>query len=77
MAEKYEDSKLYKVRHSAAHVMAQAVSGESSPPARSPSAPLLRMVFITTLISPDPLTPEDLDEIEGRMREIIKNDSPI
>jgi len=25
MAEKYEDSKLYRVRHSAAHVMAQAV----------------------------------------------------
>ena len=27
MAERYEDSKLYRIRHSAAHIMAEAVLG--------------------------------------------------
>ena len=34
------------------------------------------MVFITISILPRPLTPEDLEKIEARMREIIRQDLP-
>ena len=75
MAEKYEDSKLYKVRHSAAHVMAQAVL-EKFPTGKVAIGPAIEDGFYYDFDLPRPLTPEDLEEIEGRMREIIKNDSP-
>jgi len=73
--EKYEESKLYKVRHSAAHVMAQAVL-EKFPKGKVAIGPPIEDGFYYDFDLPRPLTPEDLDEIEERMREIIKNDSP-
>jgi threonyl-tRNA synthetase len=75
MAEKYEDSKLYKVRHSAAHVMAQAVL-EKFPKGKVAIGPPIEDGFYYDFDLPRPLTPEDLEEIETRMREIIKEDSP-
>jgi len=75
MAEKYEDSKLYKVRHSAAHVMAQAVL-EKFPKGKVAIGPPIEDGFYYDFDLPRPLTPEDLEEIEARMREIIKSDSP-
>ena len=75
MAEKYEDSKLYRVRHSAAHVMAQAVL-EKFPTGKVAIGPAIEDGFYYDFDLPRPLTPEDLEEIEGRMREIIKNNSP-
>jgi len=74
MAEKYEESKLYRLRHSAAHVMAQAVL-EKFPQGKVAIGPPIEDGFYYDFDLPRPLTPEDLEEIEDRMREIIKNDS--
>ncbi len=76
MAEKenYEQSKLYRLRHSAAHVMAQAVL-EKFPEGKVAIGPPIEDGFYYDFDLPRPLTPEDLEEIEARMREIIKNDS--
>ncbi len=69
--ERYEDSKLYRIRHSAAHVMAQAVL-EKFPGAKIAIGPAIEDGFYYDFDLPRPLTPQDLDEIENRMREIIK-----
>lgn len=74
MAEKYEDSQLYKVRHSAAHVMAQAVL-EKFPEGKVAIGPPIEDGFYYDFDLPRPLTPEDLEEVEARMREIIRDDS--
>ncbi|MDY6845698.1 MAG: threonine--tRNA ligase [Chloroflexota bacterium] len=74
MAEKYEESKLYRLRHSAAHVMAQAVL-EKFPEGKVAIGPPIEDGFYYDFELPRPLTPEDLEEIENRMREIIKSDS--
>jgi len=75
--ERYEDSQLYKVRHSAAHVMAQAVM-EMFPPgeARIAIGPPIENGFYYDFELPRSLTPEDLEVIENRMREIIKANQP-
>jgi len=67
---KYEESKLYKIRHSAAHVMAQAVL-EKFPDGQVAIGPPIEKGFYYDFDLPRPLTPEDLEEIEARMREII------
>jgi threonyl-tRNA synthetase len=69
--ERYEDSHLYRVRHSSAHVMAQAVL-EMFPSARIAIGPAIEDGFYYDFDLPRPLTPDDLALIEGRMREIIK-----
>jgi len=74
MSEKYEDSKLYRVRHSAAHVMAQAVL-EKFPDGKVAIGPPIEDGFYYDFDLPRPLTPEDLEDFESRMREIIKNNS--
>lgn len=70
--ERYEDSKLYRVRHSTAHVMAQAVL-EIFPTAKIAIGPPVQDGFYYDFDLPRTLTPEDLDQIENRMKEIIKN----
>jgi len=72
MAEKvkYEESTLYKLRHSASHVMAQAVL-EKFPEGKVAIGPPIENGFYYDFDLPRPLTPEDLAEIEARMREII------
>jgi len=72
MAEKvkYEESHLYQLRHSAAHVMAQAVL-EKFPRGKVAIGPPIEKGFYYDFDLPRPLTPEDLEEIEARMREII------
>jgi len=74
MVEKYEESKLYRVRHSAAHVMAQAVL-EKFPDGKVAIGPAIKDGFYYDFDLPRALTPEDLEEIEDRMRTIIKNNS--
>src|SRR5512142_2445601 len=69
--EKYEESQLYKIRHSAAHIMAQAVL-EMFPEGKIAIGPPIENGFYYDFDLPRPLTPEDLEEIEKRMREIIK-----
>ena len=70
--EKYEESMLYKRRHSAAHIMAQAVL-EKFPTAKIAIGPAIEDGYYYDFDLPRPLTPEDLDGIEKRMREIIKS----
>ncbi len=72
MAEKvkYEESHLYRLRHSVSHVMAQAVL-EKFPEGKVAIGPPIENGFYYDFDLPRPLTPEDLEEIEARMREII------
>ncbi|MBL7063913.1 MAG: threonine--tRNA ligase [Anaerolineae bacterium] len=67
---KYEKSHLYRLRHSAAHVMAQAVL-EKFPDGKVAIGPPIEKGFYYDFDLPRPLTPKDLGEIEARMREII------
>jgi len=69
--EKYEESQLYKIRHSAAHVMAQAVV-EMFPEAKYTIGPPVENGFYYDFDLPRNLTPEDLEQIEKRMRQIVQ-----
>ncbi len=71
MSERYEDSKLYRVRHSAAHIMAEAVL-ELFPDGHIAIGPPIEDGFYYDFELPRQLTEEDLAAIEKRMREIIK-----
>src|SRR5512143_3899804 len=69
-AEKYEESNLYKIRHAAAHIMAQAVL-EMFPDGKITIGPPIENGFYYDFDLPRNLTPEDLEKIEKRMRQII------
>ena len=69
--EKYEESHLYKIRHSAAHIMAQAVV-EMFPEAKYTIGPPVENGFYYDFDLPRSLTPEDLEQIEKRMRQIVQ-----
>ena len=69
------DEELYRIRHSAAHVMAQAVL-EMFPEGKIAIGPPIENGFYYDFDLPRPLTPEDLEKIEERMREIIKGKHP-
>ena len=71
--EKYAESDLYRVRHSTAHVMAQAVM-EMFPEAKIAIGPPIEDGFYYDFDLPRSLTPEDLEVFEKRMREIIAGD---
>lgn len=71
--ENYVESNLYRIRHSAAHVMAQAVI-EMFPDGKVAIGPPIEDGFYYDFDLPRPLTPEDLDKLEKRMREIISGD---
>ncbi|HEY9152352.1 MAG TPA: threonine--tRNA ligase [Anaerolineales bacterium] len=70
MQERYEDSHLYRIRHSAAHIMAQAVM-EMFPDGKVTIGPPVENGFYYDFDLPRNLTPEDLEQIEKRMRQII------
>jgi threonyl-tRNA synthetase len=69
--EKYEESNLYKIRHSAAHVMAQAVM-EMFPDGKITIGPPVENGFYYDFDLPRNLTLEDLEAIEKRMRGIVQ-----
>jgi len=69
--ERYQDTQLYRIRHSTAHIMAQAVL-EKFPDAKFAIGPAIDDGFYYDFDLPRSLTPEDLVEIEQRMVEIIK-----
>jgi threonyl-tRNA synthetase len=68
--EVYEGSMLYRMRHSTAHVMAEAVL-EKFPQGKVAIGPAIEDGFYYDFDLPRALTPEDLKEIETRMRKII------
>ncbi len=65
------DEKLLRMRHSLAHVMAQAVL-EMFPDAKLGIGPAIEDGFYYDFLLPRPLTPEDLKTIQKRMKKIIK-----
>jgi len=69
--ERYEDTQLYKIRHSAAHVMAQAVM-EMFPDGKVTIGPPVENGFYYDFDLPRNLTPEDLEALEKRMRQIVQ-----
>ncbi|WP_322791501.1 threonine--tRNA ligase [Bellilinea sp.] len=68
--ERYEDSELYRIRHSLSHIMAQAVL-EMFPEAKYTIGPPVENGFYYDFDLPRTLTPEDLEKIEKRMRQIV------
>ena len=64
------NSVLYKIRHSLAHVLAQAVL-EIRPGAKLGFGPPVDNGFYYDFDLEKPLTPEDLPKLEKRMRHII------
>ncbi len=69
------DDPYYRLRHSLAHVMAQAVL-ELFPEGKIAIGPPVENGFYYDFDLPRPLTPEDLAEIEARMRRIISGNHP-
>ncbi len=69
--QEYEASQLYRIRHSTAHIMAQAVL-EKFPDGKVAIGPAIDDGFYYDFDLPRPLTPEDLEAIEKRMRGIIQ-----
>ncbi len=73
--EKAVNETLEKMRHSASHVMAEAVQ-YLFPTAKFGIGPAIEDGFYYDFDLPRPLTPEDLSAIEKKMKEIIAADSP-
>ena len=61
--DQYENSMLYRIRHSTAHIMAQAVL-EKFPDGKVAIGPAIEDGFYYDFDLPRPLTPEDLESIE-------------
>ncbi len=66
---------LYRLRHSAAHVLATAVT-ELFPEVKVAGGPPIQDGFYYDFAREKPFTPEDLERIEARMREIVAADQP-
>ena len=66
---------LELIRHDAAHVMAEAVQ-ELFPGTQVTIGPAIENGFYYDFAREEPFTPEDLDKIEGKMREIVKRNDP-
>lgn len=72
---RYEDTLLYRIRHSLAHVMAQAVL-EFYPDTKYTIGPPVENGFYYDFDLPQPITQEDLEKIEKRMRQIVAGQHP-
>jgi threonyl-tRNA synthetase len=66
---------LPTLRHSTSHVMAQAVK-QLFPEVRVAIGPAIEDGFYYDFARPTPFTPEDLEKIETRMRDIVKKALP-
>ncbi|MCK4362519.1 MAG: threonine--tRNA ligase [Dehalococcoidia bacterium] len=74
-AEKNENEKMERIRHSASHVMAEVIQS-LFPEAKFGIGPVIESGFYYDFDLPRTLTPEDLPLIEARMAEIIAQDLP-
>ncbi len=70
-----EPAPLPTLRHSCSHVMAQAVK-QLFPDVKLAIGPAIEDGFYYDFHKPEPFTTEDLERIEERMREILKQDLP-
>lgn len=75
MAVTPDNDPYYRLRHSAAHVLAQAVI-EIFPVGKIAIGPPIEDGFYYDFDLPRPLTPDDLVDIEARMRRIIGENHP-
>src|SRR5256885_2907886 len=73
MAQMTREERLYRMRHSAANIMAEAVL-EMFSEARFAIGPPIDTGFYYDFELPRALTPEDLPQIEERMRKRIASD---
>ncbi len=64
------------LRHSAAHLTAHAVK-DLFPEVQIGIGPVIEDGFYYDFLREEPFTPEDLERIEARMREIVSEDHPI
>jgi threonyl-tRNA synthetase len=67
----YQDSQLYRIRHSSSHILAEAML-DRFPEAHIAIGPPIEDGFYYDFELPHPPTEEDLQWVEGRMKEIIK-----
>lgn len=67
----YQESQLYRIRHSTAHIMAEAVL-ELFPEGKVAIGPAIEDGFYYDFDLPRNLTPEDLEQIQKRMVQIIR-----
>jgi threonyl-tRNA synthetase len=70
-----KEERLYRMRHSAAHIMAEAVL-EMFPEAKFAIGPPIDTGFYYDFLLPRALTPDDLPAIEERMRARMASDVP-
>ncbi|CAN1507018.1 ThrS Threonyl-tRNA synthetase [Fimbriimonadaceae bacterium] len=73
---RYEETNLYRLRHSAAHLLAQAVT-ELYPGAKLAIGPPVENGFYYDIDFPTPLREEDLPKLEQKMKELAKLDQRI
>ncbi len=71
-----DDDALGLIRHDCAHIMAEAVK-ELYPETQVTIGPNIENGFFYDFARPDPFTPDDLEKIEARMKEIVKRDEKI
>ena len=71
-----DEDALELLRHDASHVMAQAVQ-ELYPGTQVTIGPAIENGFYYDFAREEPFTPDDLERIEKRMREIVDRDLPI
>ncbi len=67
---------LHKLRHSAAHLLAHAVT-ELFPDVQVGIGPAIENGFYYDFLRDTPFTPEDLEAIEAKMRKLSQQDVPI
>ena len=70
------EERLFRMRHSAAHVLAEAVL-EAFPEAKYAIGPPIENGFYYDFDLPRPLNPDDLVVLEARMRASVERDLPI
>ncbi len=64
------------IRHSCAHLMAQALQ-ELKPKVKVTIGPVIEDGFFYDFDSPEPFTPEDLVNLEKKMKELVKRNDPV
>jgi len=70
-----DNENIYRIRHSLAHILAQAVL-QIQPDAELGFGPPIDTGFYYDFRLSEPLAPEDLNKIEKKMKKIIKSNQP-
>ena len=72
----YNETEIYRIRHSLAHIMAQAVTELFEGHAKIAIGPPIDDGFYYDFELPRPLSPEDFEGLEKRMRQIVNGKFP-